>query len=883
MLRASFRSLDKVVIVESPNKISAIRQYANALPDLAFDRPELKAFAEKAAGQRERVTVFASIGHCKEIAEIEIAPSDATTAKPAAGAAAKAKKPRGKKAAAVATAAAPVAAEASAGDVAGGDSPFGMGKEQQPFSFRPTWRVQGGKVEAMGKIKDHIAKEYGKITEVILATDPDREGELIAQHVLEEVLKTKPKGGTGKKEKLHFSRAYVQSITADGVRDAFRDRKADFLDTSLAGAASTRHVLDMVFGFYGSTFVREMSSQALRSVGRVQTPALMLIEERERKIAAHKASPTTVGFTAKASVSGTAVGTYILVEPSSAADAPKAKKDAKAEEGGDAGATAEVWAPSSIESAEAWLSSQDHFRAPPGKGWQVERAARASNRSTKAPPPLTLQALMLAMGKFNRMASEDVMKAAQTLFTDGLITYPRTDSERIDPGPAATIAKFVENTYGAANVKLPDSVVAAQKKQQQSGSGDGAGKEEASAAANKQEPRKGKDVAGNVEDAHEAVRPTDIGRDPKAMQFRDDACRTVYLMLRATTIAAFMQPQQVETVSAVVVAPVAELSGVEASNVEAPPADHRAKVSVFASRVKEDGWKRAMTEHFDRYFVDVAAQQQRARQQAADKEEEEGGAAADASADAPGADAAGDEAARAKAQAEDEKRFAAVLGLKKVVSDVPIRLADVRPVERKAGSAPPTYFEGSLIEDLKKLGIGRPSTYPSIVGTLKKRQYVKVSGAGKLSSTPEGKRLVAIASNYMPTFVDYGFTARMELELDRIAKGQTKADDASSAKGASNNVATTGINSATFHRLLEMATAAARATHLRTDADRNDAKKIEAVHQTVRPLGPIATPTGSSPGGAPAKAPTSQPTLNSYCTRLKQYLMGNARTRDLSV
>ena len=659
------------------------------------------------------------------------------------------------------------------------------------------------------------------LSEVIIATDPDREGELIGEHALQEILaaaggkKTgvpvkSGKGGKGKPPAVAFSRAYMQSITPEGIEAALRARTANSYNTHLASAAMTRHVLDRLFGYFGSAMVQSCSR--LRSVGRVQTPALIIIHDRE---AAHdeflRTRASTFGLTAKASFGpegsiGETAG-VVSFAGGSAQAAPGAsapKKKARGRKGGkaaadaaaesakedgadDATAAAGAWAPTTIESAKAVADLLQSSDAAEKLAWSCAAAAEPTSRTTEPPQPLTLPALMLRMGKKTRMGSEEVTRHCQQLFTDGLITYPRTDSVRIEAGPAEDIKAFIRATFGASEIAA-DAEIAERLSGEKPKGGKGKGKG-------------AKAAPSNVEDAHEALRPTSISN--AAPHVLDPGALAVYNEIRLVAMQAFMKSAVHETVTFTFSAPLGPLVAGAADATLLPPADTSITCRVSATRLATPGFLQA--------------------------EGSSGG--------------------------EDQKVFDYLS--KSTSSSSPVfQLHSFKAVERRA-APPPLYFEGALIEELKRLGIGRPSTYPTILATLKNRGYVTVDPAtAKIRTTAEGRELVSIARRFFPLFVDLGFTSRMERTLDAIVRADATPDT---------------LLSSVHRALLSAAREVAVASFFADGEDRKaNATKRDLVEGRIPPL---VTQTKSSPPMA----------FDEYCQRVRAYLRRNMKPGTATV
>jgi DNA topoisomerase IA len=785
MLRRSQVRPIKLLIVESPNKVSHVTGYARAVNDLTFGNSKL-AFVTPSTGQtqsNEIVHVMATVGHFMEIKDILIE-QKTPSPKPTAG------------------------ADAATPDATG------------VYAFEVTWEAK--RQDKVEEISSFVSTNAETLSEVIIATDPDREGEIIGEHALNTAQRAwaklaKRKGAAVKLPKeLPYSRAYIQSITAEGVASALEQRTARTYDYKLASAAMCRSALDKQFGFFGSAMVQAISEK-LKSVGRVQTPALILIHQREE---AHdeflRTRATTYGLTARASIGGAPESactvTIVTHAPSDATDGaaaaatPKKRgrqpKKGVAEEAA-ADAADGTWSPTTLDDAKALASklvSATSDSAATLKWTAALVSAKPVSRSTDPPQPLTLQALMLRMGRKFRMGSEDVMRICQQLFTDGLITYPRTDSVRVEPGPAAAIKKYVAGRFGEAAV-ASDEVITDRL------------------SGEKVKGKKKKSEPSNVEDAHEALRPTNIANDSPASLAHD--ARAVYDEIRNVAMAAFMVPHVQETLSCVFSAPLPSDLSSSSSDAEKrtkgeasplPPAGSVIQCRVSATRTVVAGFTAAL-----------------GGSDSATAANEGEGEATDSSA----------------SSLFDTLRTCATQA-----RDPSVRLASFKAVERKA-APPPLFFEGALIEELKQRGIGRPSTYASILATLKARQYVTVDGAtGKLRTTEQGRDLVSMAKRFFPLLVDLGFTARMESSLDAIVRGRETPND---------------ILSNVQHLLVTAPPIVARASYFATPEEREkNPAKAAAVEERVKPF--VVQQPGSG-----------KTTLQEYCNKVRWYLRSNVK------
>ena len=491
-----------------------------------------------------------------------------------------------------------------------------------------------------------IADAAKKADTLWLATDPDREGEAISWHIIEALKEKKisPPGGV--------KRVVFNEITKTAVTEAFAQPRD--LDSPLVEAYLARRALDYLVGFTLSPVLwRKLPGS--RSAGRVQSVALRLVCERESEIEAFRpreywtvearlTAPDKTPFTARLTHLG-------------------AKKLSKFDLGDEAAAKAAV----------AALSAKD---------WAV-KAVEAKTVKRHPSPPFTTSTLQQEASRKLGLGAAQTMRAAQRLYegfevngeTVGFITYMRTDAVQISNEALGAVRRLIGKDYGADY--LPDA------------------------------PRKYATKAKNAQEAHEAVRPTDLFRRPK------DAAR-------------YLEPEQ--------------------------------------ARLYELIWKRTVASQMEHALFD----------QTAVEITEPGGAGI----------------LRATGQVQ---KFDGFLKLYHEDRDDPVddesggrlpplKQGDRTPEDRKAEGGPiaaerhettppPRYTEASLIKTLEELGIGRPSTYTSIMQTLKDRNYVRLD---KKRFLPEdrGRLVTTFLSQFFPRYVEYDFTAGLETQLDLVSDGQ---------------------------------------------------------------------------------------------------------------
>jgi len=493
-----------------------------------------------------------------------------------------------------------------------------------------------------------IAKRLKQAEALYLATDPDREGEAISWH-LYELLKSRRQLG---KRPVH--RVVFNEVTKRAVQEAVAHPRQ--LSTDLINAQQARRALDYLVGFNLSPLLWRKIRRGL-SAGRVQSPALRLIVEREQEIEAFK------------------IREYWTIT----ADGVKEDKDFEARLTRFEGEKLEQF--SIPDEARAREIERALVQAAQGK-LKVEQVERKQRKRNPAPPFITSTLQQEAARKLG-FTTQRTMRVAQQLYEGvdvgggavGLITYMRTDSVNLASEALDEIRAFVDERYGADH--LPPR------------------------------PRIYKTKAKNAQEAHEAIRPTSIRRVPQDLkaQLTADQAR-LYGLIWKRTLACQMAHALIDMVAV-------DLSA---------GADSAGKENLFratGSSVVSPGFMRVYLEGRD---------------------------------DAKGAD-------------DDQERMLPPLKEGELVD-----LKAIRP-EQHFTEPPPRYTEASLVKTLEEHGIGRPSTYASIISTLQDREYAQLEKK-RFHPTDVGRIVNRFLTEHFTTYVDYDFTARLEDELDAVSRGE---------------------------------------------------------------------------------------------------------------
>ena len=523
------------------------------------------------------------------------------------------------------------------------DLPAKDGSVDPDHDFKMLWEVDD---KSQKRLND-IARAVKGADGLILATDPDREGEAISWHVLE-VLKEK-----NALKKLTVERVVFNAITKQAVGEAMKNPRQ--IDGALVDAYLARRALDYLVGFTLSPVLWRKLPGA-RSAGRVQSVALRLVSDRELEIekfvareywslVATLATPRSETFEARL------VG----------ADGRKITRL-------DIGSGKEA---------------EDFKQALETAAFTVTSVEAKPARRNPYPPFMTSTLQQEASRKFG-FAPAHTMRLAQRLYegidldgeTVGLITYMRTDGVDIAPEAITAARRVIESDYGKSYV--PGS------------------------------PRQYVSKSKNAQEAHEAIRPTDLARRPKDVRkMLDHDQARLYELIWLRTIASQMESAELERTTVDIAAKVGSRT-----------IDLRANGTV----VKFDGFLTLYTEDQDD-----------------------------------------------KADDEDANR------LPQMAAGEPLQKREIAATQHFT-EPPPRYSEASLVKRMEELGIGRPSTYASILQVLRDRGYVRLDKK-RLVPEDKGRVLVAFLENFFLRYVEYDFTANLEEQLDKISNNELPYKD----------------------------------------------------------------------------------------------------------
>ncbi len=499
-------------------------------------------------------------------------------------------------------------------------------------------------IEKNEKHVEAIAKAAKSADDIFLATDPDREGEAISWHIAE-ILKER-----GLLKDKSMQRVVFTEITPRAIKEAMAQPRA--IADNLVDAQQARRALDYLVGFNLSPVLWRKVQRGL-SAGRVQSPALRMIVEREEEIEAFKAreywsiqadcAHPTQHFSAKLiKLDGQKFEQFTITD----------------------GDTAEAARLRIQQAAQGRLHVTD---------------VASKERKRRPAPPFTTSTLQQEASRKLGFTTRKTMQVAQKLYegvaigeegTVGLISYMRTDSVNLSQDALVEIRDVIARDYGTAS--LPDK------------------------------PNTYTTKSKNAQEAHEAVRPTSALRTPaQVARFLTDDERRLYELIWKRAVACQMIPATLNT------------------------------VSVDLSAGSEHVFRASGTTVVVPGFLAVYEEGKDSR----------------------------------NAEDEDEGRK---LPAMKPGDNVPLERIGA---EQHFTQPPPRFTEAALVKALEEYGIGRPSTYASIIQTLLFRKYTEMEGRS-FKPTDVGRAVSKFLSSHFTRYVDYDFTARLEDELDAVSRGE---------------------------------------------------------------------------------------------------------------
>ena len=511
------------------------------------------------------------------------------------------------------------------------DLPPRDGSVETDNGFAMHWELYGDKAKQLKAISDEVKKA----DHVILATDPDREGEAIAWHLLEWI-----KGKKGLMPKGGATRVTFNEITKTAILAAMERPRE--VDGDLVDAYRARRALDYLVGFNLSPVLWRKLPGA-KSAGRVQSVALRIVVDREREI---ETFINREYWTVEATLATVAGASFV--------------------------ARLTHWNGKKLDRFDlSEVVAAQQARADVEAGKFTITAVETKPATRNPYPPFTTSTLQQEAARKLGFTASHTMRIAQSLYEDGHITYRRTDGVQIAGEAIEMARRVIAEDFGGGEHVLPAK------------------------------PRHYATKAKNAQEAHEAIRPTDLTRRPGTGISGDNG--KLYALIWKRTIASQMASAKMERTA-----------------VDLTDAAGKATLRASGQVVLHPGFLAVYTEDRDDAPVD------------------------------------GDDA-------DDTRR------LPKLTQGEKPQVTAAR-ADQHFTEPPPRYSEASLVKRLEELGIGRPSTYASILQTLRDRLYVRME-KNRFFAEEKGRLVTAFLERYFERYVSYDFTAELEARLDEVSAG----------------------------------------------------------------------------------------------------------------
>ena len=509
-------------------------------------------------------------------------------------------------------------------------------------NFSMQWEL----LERSNKFLKEIKQSLKSANKLILATDPDREGEAISWHVLELLNEKKIKIN------IPIERVVFHEITKMSVLDAIDNPRE--LDQELINASLARNALDYLIGFKLSPVLWQKLPGA-KSAGRVQSVALRLICEREFDIQSFIPQE------------------YWTIESELQKDSKEKFK-----------ARLIIWKGDKLEklSLNNEQSAKEAIKSIENSDLEVvKNEEKKEFRNPRA--PFTTSTLQQEASRKLSFSASRTMRAAQKLYeglnigseVTGLITYMRTDSVQLSKDSITDLRKMITNEYGDSycpeKLKIYKSKVA------------------------------------NAQEAHEAIRPTDVKRMPKTVKaYLDDDCYKLYDLIWKRTVSSQMA-------SAIINKTIIDVESINKTDIQ-----NFVTLRANGSVIKFDGFLKIYNEGIDE-----------------------------------------------KNSSEMDDNIIPQVNINEKL------IAEKNISEQHFTQPLPRYTDASIIKKLEELGIGRPSTYASILEKLQDRGYVFKDGS-RYVADDIGRIVTSFLENYFEKYVEYSFTADLEKKLDLVSEGK---------------------------------------------------------------------------------------------------------------
>ena len=493
---------------------------------------------------------------------------------------------------------------------------------------------------------NELKKAAADASQIILATDPDREGEAIAWHLLN--ILTEPQTKRGHAKKIDYTRIVFHEITEHAIKEAIQSPRK--IDQALVDAQQARRVLDRLVGYKLSPLLWKKIKTGL-SAGRVQSIAVRLIVEREREIQAFQAEE------------------YWTIEALCQVDAQRSFLASFSKLNG------KKHLVPNQEEARRIVAALNNSQA------QIHTVEKKEVRKYPVPPFTTSTLQQAASNKLGFSASR-TMRAAQGLYEQGLITYMRTDSVNLATEAIDAARGYISQEFGKQY--LPT------------------------------EAKKYKTKAKVAQEAHEAIRPTQVEKSPERLagDLEGDE-KKLYTLIWNRFMACQMKEAIFDQTTIIV---------------HAQHQEDLYELRASGRVIKFDGWLKV-------YGFDTEEH--------------------------PPAE---------KADENTDNQSPSDCVLPEVSESEKVQVTKVHP-EQHFTEPPPRYTEASLIKALEERSIGRPSTYAPTIYTIVERKYIE-KDQRKLVPTPIAFAVNDFLVQNFHNIMDYSFTADLEQELDDIANGE---------------------------------------------------------------------------------------------------------------
>ena len=521
--------------------------------------------------------------------------------------------------------------------------------------FEPRYVIPAKRKDVVRQLRADVKNS----SELYLATDPDREGEAIAWHLiqaLESAIGPRP---------VH--RVEFHEITDDAIEQAFASPRN--VDMHVVEAQQARRILDRIVGYTLSPLLRDKMGRRGLSAGRVQSVAVRLVVDREREIEAF----VSVEYWS------------IEAELAKQKDVANGYRTFTARLHKIHGQDVELKNAMDAEAVIAELK----------RGEYTVSSVKEGQRQRRPSAPFTTSTLQQEASRRLGFTARRTMRIAQQLYEGinhgegpvGLITYMRTDSTNVAKQAQNEARDYVVKTYGKAYVPT--------------------------------ESPKYKTKAKSAQEAHEAIRPTSVNRTPQSLKpYLDRSQYRLYTLIWERFVASQMSPAMYDTITVEILAGPPEVERAASSKKDEYPKPYLFRASGSTLRFK--GFLSLYEETKD---ADEKCEEERKREE-----------------------------------------------IPPVSVDELLDLVQLLPAQHFT-QPPPRYTEATLVRAMEEYGIGRPSTYAPIISTIQQRSYV-VRRDGRLHPTEVGITVIDSLVQYFPKYLDVGFTAQMETNLDQIATGE---------------------------------------------------------------------------------------------------------------